>query len=64
MDWNQMSYGVPDLGKPCLIRSIKGNYYVAVFELFGRIGRWVTSDARIVDILHVTHWAYITPPNE
>jgi hypothetical protein len=64
MDWNQMSYGVPDLGKPCLIRSIKGNYYVATFELFGRIGRWVTTSNGIYDMDRITHWSYITPPNE
>ena len=64
MDWNQMQYGVPEkFGEPCVIRTHKGNYFVATFELVGQMGGWITSDARIVDIFHVTHWAYITPPN-
>lgn len=27
------------------------------------LGGWVTIDYRSVDIFHVTHWAYITQPN-
>lgn len=65
MDWNDMRYGVPEkFGEPCVIRTHKGNYCVATFEFVGQMGGWVTSDARIVDIFHVTHWVYITPPND
>ena len=62
IDWYRMDRNVPDEGKPCIIKSYKNNFYIATYQLFGRIGRWITIDNRIVD-MGITHWAYITPPN-
>ena len=62
-DWYQMKYCVPDCEKPCIIRSDRGKYYVATYELYGRIGRWVTVSNGLYDMDRITHWAYITPPN-
>ena len=63
MDWNHMSFTVPDCEKLCLLRSYRGNYHIATYELFGRTGRWITKENLIIDNYTVTHWAYITPPN-
>ena len=62
MDWNDINNGGPEkLGEPCVVRTRNGNYYIATFELIVQKGGWMTRDSRI--LFNVTHWAYITPPN-
>ena len=62
MDWNDMNYGVPEkFGEPCIVRTSNGNYYIATFELVGQNRVWMARDSRL--LFNVTHWAYITPPN-
>lgn len=64
MDWNKMEWGVPDFGKPCII-IVKGgktpHYSVASFEEYNG-GVWFTIND-VYHVIQVSHWAYITPPN-
>ncbi len=65
MYWNHMEYGVPDFHKPCIIKLKRGKdcYSVASFEIWDRDeGIWCTRYG-IHHNIEVSHWAYITPPN-
>ena len=63
MNWINMLHGVPDYGKPCIIKlyNMKSNYEIASFELLMNEGIWVT-EGGIRHVRQVSHWAYITPP--
>ena len=63
IEWIKKGTGVPDPDTPCLIRTTTGHYFVATYNVFGRAEYWSTDVHRILEIWQVTHWAYITPPN-
>ena len=63
MNWYSMDMGVPDLGKPCIVKKCTGSYEIASFEIFDNKGIWVTNKG-FCFIKQISHWAYIIPPME
>lgn len=64
MKWYKIGTGVPDQNKLCLIRTITNNYHIAAYNVCGRAEYWLTDSNRVFEVFQVTHWTYITPPNE
>lgn len=63
IDWIEKGMGVPDENKLYLIRTTINDYHIAAYNVCGKVEYWLTDSNRVFETFHVTHWAYITPPN-